>query len=388
MRKIVSITFLVSSVAVQSQINFEQFEWDEVLKKAKEENKTVFLEAYATWSEPCQLLEKYAFSDLEVANFYNDTFLNIRLDMEQYPGIGLAEKYEVSIYPTLLFINGNGEVVHRGCGAMDAGELLDLGRTALSDNNWMTLNKTFEEGEREGGFMSNYLGLMEQGCLNAEGFAQKLLSKIKVEDLTNENSFVLMEEFQWDIYSREFRYMIENMEPFEVAFGKERVHDKIFNTFLAQYQEIYVSEELHLFGIRAFLDQLDGVSFVGSDTLLTMANLHYSEITEDWDTFSETAIAWVGMTGLDDIEELNELAWKFYLFVDSNEKLKIASGWAKEAIDKDPSPSSIDTYASLQFKLGNKKKAIELEKQAIVMAIELQEDVTHYEHQLKTFQAK
>ena len=386
MKKIVVLTLLTSSIVVHGQINFESIEWDEALKRANAENKIVFLEAYATWSEPCQLLEKYAFSDLEVANFFNERFLNIRLDMEQYPGIGIADKYEVSIYPTLLFIDGNGKIVHRGCGAMDAGELLDLGKEALSGNNWEAFNKKFEAGERDGVFMINYLDLMEQGCLNAEAFAQKMLSKTSLEGLTRENSFVIMEEFQWDIYSREFKYMMENMQLFEEVLGKERVHDKIFNTFLAQYQEIYVSEELHLFAMRAFLDKLSENSFIGSDTLMTMANLHYSEITEDWELFSETAIAWVGMSGLDEAEELNEMAWKFYLFVDDREKLKIAAGWVKEAIDDDPTPSSIDTYASLQFKLGFKKKAVELEKQAIVMAIELQEDVAHYEHQLKTFQ--
>ncbi len=386
MHRIVFVILLGNVLNTYGQVNFEKIEWEEALKKAEEEEKTIFLEAYATWSEPCQLLEKYAFSDLEVANFYNENFINIRLDMEQYPGIGLAEKYQVSTYPTLLFINAESSIVHRGCGAMDAGELLALGRDAIGDDNWQTFRERFLQGEREAVFLSNYLGLMEQGCLNAEGFAQKLLSETKLEDLTSEASFVLMEEFQWNIYSREFRYMLDSAELFEEAFGRERVQNKIFNTFLAQYQEVYSSEELHVFGMRALLDQLGKVTFVGSDTLLTIANLHYSEITENWETFSETAIKWVGMTTSDDEEELNELAWKFYLFVDDEKKLRLASSWVKGIIDKNPSPSSIDTYASLLFKLGSKKKAIELEKQAIIMAIELQEDVAHYEHQLKTFQ--
>jgi len=386
MRTIGSIIFLAISLVGYSQIIFEELEWSDALEKAKREKKVIFLEAYATWSEPCQLLEKYTFSDLEVANFYNESFLNVRLDMEEYPGIGLAEKYDVSIYPTMLFIDGNGKLLHRGCGAMEAAELLELAKSAIGESNWSSYNERFSVGERESGFILEYLALMEQGCLNAEGFAQKLLAETSTEDLAGEEAFDLLEEYQWDIYSREFEFLKENKELFEKAFGKERVHNKLFNTYLAQYQEIYASEELHLFGMRALLDNLEDVIFVGSDTLLTMANLHYSEIVEDWETFSESAIAWVGMSGLNDEEELNELAWKFYLFVDNEEKLKLASTWAREAVDNTPSPSAIDTYASLLFKLGSKKKAIELEKQAIVMAIELQEDVAHYEHQLRTFQ--
>ena len=92
------------------------------------------------------------------------------------------------------------------------------------------------------------------------------------------------------------------------------------------------------------------------------------------------------MSGTKEVEELNDLAWKFYLFVDDEQKLQIARGWAKEAVDSDPSPSAIDTYASLQFKLGNTKEAIELESQAIELAESMAEDISHFQHQLKKFQ--
>ena len=114
--------------------------------------------------------------------------------------------------------------------------------------------------------------------------------------------------------------------------------------------------------------------------------LHYSEIIEDWDGFAESAIDWVGMSQTEDPEELSDLAWKFYLFVDRKEQLRIALSWAKSVVDAQPSPSSIDTYASILFKLGDKKKAIALEREAIEMASELGENLAHYQHQLSKFE--
>jgi thioredoxin-related protein len=388
MKKIISLALLVTSLVGYGQINFEEVEWEEALDLAKKQNKIIFLEAYATWSEPCQLLEKYTFGDLEVANFYNENFINLRLDMEQYPGIGLAEKYQISIYPSLVFLNSDGELLHRGCGAMEANEFLELGRQAMGNGHLNSYQQRFANGERSGDFLIEYLIAMEAGCLNAEGFAQKLLSAIELEDLVNEYTYQLIEEYQWDVYSREFEHLISNQDLFEKAVGKEIIQNKIFNTFLTQYQEIYESEDLHLFGMRAFLKQLENTSFIGSDTLTTMANLHYSEIVEDWNNFSTFASQWVTMSGLDDEEEINELAWKFYLFVDDVEQLRIALEWMRQVVDTNPSPSSIDTYASLTFKLGNRKKAIELEKQAITMAIGLGEELDHYKYQLKIFQEK
>ena len=272
--------------------------------------------------------------------------------MEKYPGIELAETYNATIYPAMLFIDGNEEVIHRGCGAMDAGEFLKLGRAVNSDRNLKTYNQRFAEGEEESEFLLEYLGLMEESCLNVESFANVLLNETKTEDLNGESAFSIIEGYQWDIYSREFQHLIANKELFEKSIGKKRVHDKILNTYLVQYQEIYEAEELHLFGMRALLNEVNNTLFSGSDTLLVMMNLHYYEITEDWNLYATYAIDWVGMTSLDDPEELSDLAWKFYLFVESTEKLKIASNWAKLSVDLDPNPSAIDTYASLVYKLG------------------------------------
>ena len=385
MKKFVVVLPLITAFIGFGQIKFEDIEWKDALSKSKKENKLIFFEAYAGWSEPCRLIEKYAFSDLEVSNYFNENFINVRFDMETYPGVELAETFQVSIYPSLLFIDGNEIVQHRSCGAMDAGELLDLAKEARGSRNLNALGKQFEKGERNAEFLIAYLNAIEESCLNAEMFAQKIMNETSEEDLINESSFLLIEMYQWNIFSREFKYLLKNKVKFERAWGKKRVNDKIFNTYLSQYQEVFESEELHHFAMRALLDQMKNVSFTGSDTLNTMMSLHYYEIIEDWEMFSDFAIKWVEMSGSTKTEEINELAWKFYLFVEDPKKLKTATNWSKKVVDLDPTPTTIDTYASLLYKQGERKKAIELEIQAIEMAKLLFEDLAHYEHQLAKF---
>ncbi len=376
------------SLSLQAQVKFTELTWEEALEKAQKEKKLVFVSAIATWSEPCELLKKYTLSDLEVANFYNANFINVELDVENYPGIELAEAYNITIYPSMLFLNDDAEVVHRGCGAVEAGELLDLGKQALGTENLQSSQKRLAQNEGDKSLLMNYLDLLDQSCLNAEKFAQDYLSKTKQKDLLSETNFAIIEGYQWNVYSREFQYLLDNLIDFEAAHGKQRVHRKIYNTYLSQYQEIFEAEELHLFSMRALLKEVNGKPFIGSDTLLTMMNLHYNELTENWDAYASSAIEWIGMTDLTDIEELNDIAWKFYLFVDDPRKLELAANWAKSIVDVEPTPSAIDTYASLLFKQGERKKAIELEKQAIELAQNLFEDTEHYEYQLKKFQQK
>lgn len=385
MKKLI-VCFCLVPLFVDAQINFEST-WEEAVSKSRMSGKLIFLDAYAEWCEPCNEMEEYTFTDLEVANYYNANFINIHLDMEDYPGVELAEQYSVGVFPTFLFINGNGEVVHRGCGAMDAAQFLILGEEALTDSvTLMTMENKYDGGDRSADFMLDYLEMLEDACLDAERFAAGYLKGIELSQLTEDTPWEVFAAYQWDIYSREFQYVLNNKAQFDEQIGGPMVSAKLYDTYLAQYQEVYEAEELHDYGMRALLHSIKEVTFTGADTLKLMMNLHYAEFTENWTEYADYAVELVGMTGVEDPEELNELAWKFYLFVDNKNQLEIASSWAQQAVTKMPEPSIIDTYASLQFKLGNKKKAIDLEKRALELARELYDDTSHFEYQLKKFE--
>ncbi|WP_436515672.1 thioredoxin fold domain-containing protein [Ekhidna sp. To15] len=385
MKKLILLFCLVPLV-LSAQIKFES-SWKEALSKSRMTGKLIFLDAYAEWCEPCKEMEAYTFTDLEVANYYNANFINVHLDMEGYPGVELAEDYSVGVFPSFLFINGNGEVVHRGCGAMDASQFLNLGEDALIDSlTLQSMEIRFDKGERSADFLIGYLELLEDACLDAERFAAGYLKNIELTKLKEETPWEVFAAYQWDIYSREFQYLLNNREVFEASIGQRIVNAKLYDTYLSQYQEVFEAEELHDYGMRALLHSFKDVSFTGADTLRLMMNLHYAEFKENWDEYAAHAVELVGMTEMSDAEQLNELAWKFYLFVENKNQLEIASSWAQQAVDKQPEPSIIDTYASLQFKLGNKKKAIELEKRALELAKELYDDISHYEYQLKKFE--
>ena len=101
-------------------IRFEDVDsLEAALKLAKEQNKLVFMDCYTTWCGPCVHLTKNIFPIKEVGDFYNANFINVKFDMEKDAGIGIAKKYHVRAYPTLLFLDANGEVVHKHLGAGD-----------------------------------------------------------------------------------------------------------------------------------------------------------------------------------------------------------------------------------------------------------------------------
>ncbi len=105
--------------------------WKEVLAEAKRSNKPIFLDAYATWCGPCKYLQKDVFTDGDVGAFFNANFISVKIDMEKGEGPDLSDEFGVDAYPTLLFFNPQGKLVHKFVGAMGADEFVELGKDAL-----------------------------------------------------------------------------------------------------------------------------------------------------------------------------------------------------------------------------------------------------------------
>ena len=121
----VSLILGLSTLTAFSQgIKFEEnHDLNAALVKAKAENKLVFIDAYAVWCGPCKVMARDIFPLKEVGDFFNAHFVNLKLDMEANGNLEIAKKYEVKAYPTYLFLNAEGELVHQGLGSMPAENL-------------------------------------------------------------------------------------------------------------------------------------------------------------------------------------------------------------------------------------------------------------------------
>ena len=121
-----------SKPAVKSDaegIRFTEAAWKDILKKAKAEKKVIFLDAYASWCGPCKLLQKNVFTKKAVGDFYNEKFINVKMDMEKGEGPALAQVYPLEAYPTLLFIDGNGRVLKKVLGLQTPDDLIAIGKS-------------------------------------------------------------------------------------------------------------------------------------------------------------------------------------------------------------------------------------------------------------------
>ncbi|MFS2190176.1 thioredoxin family protein [Mucilaginibacter sp. Mucisp84] len=115
-----------------TQINFIENSWTEALKQAARQNKYIFVDAYATWCGPCKMLKATTFKNNKVADFYNDNFVNVAIDMEKGQGPALAAEWGLQAYPTMIIFTSKGKPVSGTVGYIRANDLIKFGRQALN----------------------------------------------------------------------------------------------------------------------------------------------------------------------------------------------------------------------------------------------------------------
>lgn len=106
-----------------------------VLEKAKQEDKMVFMEFYADWCLPCKLMEEDVFTDKEIGRFFNENFLSMHVNGESQNGANLRSIFDIKAYPTLLWLDVEGNVVVKKEGAAFHTEIKELARQALAGGN-------------------------------------------------------------------------------------------------------------------------------------------------------------------------------------------------------------------------------------------------------------
>lgn len=115
---------------------YKDMSLDDALEMARQQNKQVFIDFYADWCAPCKMMERDVFTNQSVYSFFNDRFVNVKMDVDDRSvGSEAAAKYNVSAMPTLMLIDPEKDVIMKERGYRDANGLLKAAQAALARVN-------------------------------------------------------------------------------------------------------------------------------------------------------------------------------------------------------------------------------------------------------------
>lgn len=242
MKKIIHVCFyLLSAIAINAQgIQFFEGSWAEVLDKAKSENKLIFVDAYTKWCGPCKRLQNTVFPTKEAGDFYNQNFINFKIDMETQAGIEFGIKYPVGAYPTLFYINHKGEIVYSNVGSADVSRLIELGKKAiLGFNDSPELENEWSNGNRDYDLVLKYVKSLVLKSKPANKIVFEYLKPSP--EISKEQKAVLLFESTSECDSRLFDMLTtkQNMKLISGVYSKNEISEKIYQVCWRTVEKSY-----------------------------------------------------------------------------------------------------------------------------------------------------
>lgn len=107
-------------------INFYEGTLSEVFETAGQQEKLIFLDVYTAWCGPCHVMSRTVFKDSLVGDTMNSDFVSYKIDAEKGEGLEVKLQYNVNTFPTYLFFNPDGELIHYAGAGMNRDLFLNV----------------------------------------------------------------------------------------------------------------------------------------------------------------------------------------------------------------------------------------------------------------------
>ena len=379
------ISILSFNASTAQGIEFFHGTWKEALAEAAKDDKLVFVDAYAKWCGPCKRMAKDVFTKAEVGQFYNENFINLKLDMEEMDGVTFGHEYPVSAYPTLIFLNHKGELIKKSTGGKRAADLIELGKTAI-----LGYDKTedfailYEEGSRDFDLMVNYVRELNKVNKPSLKISNDYINS--KPDITANQRAEFLYTAVTESDSRLFTEMIKVKDLVLKTIPQEAFNDKVKALTLKTVSKAveYDYAELLNDAITAYKS-----AKIGDDKRFEMeANIHYSLLSGDYDKWKSQSEKYLKKYGKKEPtlykQQLSSLKQEFAHQKDYND---YACDVCKELVKKDDNVGNYSSYIELLIGCKKYAEARKVTNEAIKKAKSRDENIANFEKYLKYLDA-
>jgi thiol-disulfide isomerase/thioredoxin len=368
----VVLALLTAAPAVLAQgMKMVEGSWSDVLAEARRTGRPIYVDAYASWCGPCKMIKRDIFPREDIGAYFNESYVTYSIDMEKGEGIELAKQWGVTAYPTHLYFDSDGTLVHRevggGTGDEFAARFIQDAKDARDPNKQLyTAKRSFEKGDRNPVILRTLaLGASDASMEEADYYALEYFRTLTQDDLTSKETWEALRALTTSFDHPGYRVVMRNREALVKAHGQAEVESVVLRAAanqLAQAQRLtQLSERLFRNGDSLFM----ATTSPEQVRLLGRTMLSYYQAKEDWKGYATAAARYIEVGAIDDPGTLNEVAWTFYEHVEDKAALMRAARWAETALAKDNSYAVADTYAAVLFKLGRKQEAQKAAEHAI-----------------------
>jgi thioredoxin-related protein len=357
--------------------------WNQILEKAKKENKFIFVDVVTTWCAPCIYMSSNIFSLKDVGEFFNDKFImvKVQVDTTQHDAQEIKDwyrdahefsvKYNLIVVPTYLYFDPKGRLVHRSGGLCDKDEFMTKARDALyPETQYYSMLKKYRDGKLDPALLQKlalYINENESRK-SAVPLVKEYIATQK--DLYTKTNLEFLQKVTFGPKDFGFSIFLANPAKVDSALGKKIADQLIMNyILLAEVYPIAYETSIKTMNFDSLSTEFSSKYSKYAAELMMKTKILFYQLRNDWPNF-HPAVAGYFKSYSDHISalELNDFAWAIFDNCSNEEYLKQALLWSKLSISKKEDPAYIDTYANILHKLGLEEEAITWENKAISLS--------------------
>jgi thioredoxin-related protein len=416
-KKIFTVFLFLPMLAIAQQnveLKFEEGStWQEILSRAKAENKYVFVDMMATWCAPCKAMDKFTYPQQKLGDALNSQFISLKVQIDSTAADNqfvkswykdaafLAKKYGVDALPTFLFFSPEGRIVHRGTGMKNPDQLIALAKEAINPEKQLyTLLDKYRSGTVQDLIKFPQLAQTAKAAGDeklAETIAQEYLEK-RIYKMTPSSlratDIVFIRENIHSSADKGFKMLIDPV----IA---KTINDTMIKAgFVSNYSSlvadnIIMKEEVSSLlksgeknfekdpdwkKIQASIEKKYGDATAGRVILNAQIKMYWEK--KDWENVTRVWFKKLNTYGLDDKSYYGRSLLNNFIYetvfqkVDDKALLKEAVRWMEEIVradSLDPAlvslltirTNNMDTYAKLLYKYGKKEQGINWQEKAV-----------------------
>ncbi|RNI32548.1 thioredoxin family protein [Rufibacter immobilis] len=338
----------------------------------------------------CKKMEKDVFPTEEVARFYNATFVNYKINIEDdAEGEALAKKYAITGFPTYLYFDKDAKPLHQSGGGKSAEEFILDGKNAFNPNKALfSLKRKYDNGDRSPSLLfhySNALGQVRQANSPEETVVSEYLATQTPQQLTSEENVRYLFSKYLGFHSPSTKYFLQHQRQFSPLFKEEEVAHKANRIITNTAQRAGAENDVLLL---KEVKQAIAAHFKDTSRLSALATIYFYAGRQDWLPYAKATLQYSQALAGNDWRTLYESAAYLNAFAEDKEALTLGTQIIQQVITLHRNYGNLYLYAQLLQKTGNKALALQTAKEAVTVAAQQNKDSSEAKNLLTRLEAQ
>ena len=102
-----------------------------LFQMALKKRRPIFISFYTDWCTTCPFMNEGMIQKQPIVDLLEENFVSYIIDAERGDGYKLAMEYKIAAFPTILYLNSEGEEISRYVGIPDEHKVLQYAKSAI-----------------------------------------------------------------------------------------------------------------------------------------------------------------------------------------------------------------------------------------------------------------